>query len=52
MDTRAVSRLEVDVGDWIDVRDTEFVWCKATVIAILPLNCKGKDDREALLVHY
>ncbi len=52
MERRAVGKGEVDVGDWIDARDTEFIWCKATVLAVLPINCKGKDDREALLVHY
>lgn len=42
---REVKREEVDVGDCIDVRDTEFIWCRATVKGIFPANCESKRDR-------
>jgi hypothetical protein len=34
------------------VRDTEFIWCKATILDIFPNDCVSKCDREAILVHY
>lgn len=42
---RTVRKEQIDVGDCIDVRDTEFIWCRATVKDIFPTDCKDKSER-------
>lgn len=34
------------------MRDTEHVWCKGSIIEILPRNVTDPDKYEYLLVHY
>ena len=34
------------------MRDTEFVWCRASIKDVLPRDCESKSEREAVLVHY
>ena len=49
---RTIKKEDIDIGDCIDVRDTEFIWCRATIKDIFPVDCESKNDREAILVHY